>query len=153
MTFVEKYTEQRYIEFDDKRSQIVLSDKGEPRKYCAYNTRRQRVVAYRVDGGIVTDKTQSKCDYALWTENNRVYFIELKGGDYSHALEQISSTIANLVQEPKIDAEEIHARIVLSKGRAINANVANTHVARLKTLLKRYNGSLEMKTRQFNDTI
>lgn len=153
MTFVEKYTEQRYIEFDDKRSQIVLSDKGEPRKYCAYNTRRQRVVAYRVDGGIVTDKTQSKCDYALWTEKNCVYFIELKGGDYSHALEQIHNTIVNLVQEPKIDAEEIHARIVLSKGRAINANVANTHVARLKKLLKRYNGSLEMKTRQFNDTI
>lgn len=140
MTFANKYTEPHYILSDDHRKEIVLSDTREPRKYIANNTKHQRVIVYKVDDGIISDKR--KCDYAFWTEENSVYFIELKGGDYSRALTQLHSTIIQLVQESKIVAKEIHARIVLSKGRSVRAAGANANEAKLHKLLKKYGGNL-----------
>lgn len=137
MTFANKYTEPHYILSDDHRKEIVLSDTREPRKYIANNTKQQRVIVYKVDDGIISDKAQRKCDYAFWTEENSVYFIELKGGDYSRALTQLHSTIIQLVQESKIVAKEIHARIVLSKGRSVRAAGANANEAKLHKLLKK----------------
>lgn len=72
MTFANKYTEQHYILSDDHRKQVVLSDTREPRKYIANNTKHQRVIVYKVDGGIISDKAQRKCDYAFWTDYLRV---------------------------------------------------------------------------------
>lgn len=71
-----------------------------------------------------------------------MYFIELKGGDYSRALTQLHSTIIQLVQESKIVAKEIHARIVLSKGRSVRAAGANANEAKLHKLLKKFSGNL-----------
>lgn len=73
MTFANKYTEPHYILSDDHRKEIVLSDTREPRKYIANNTKHQRVIVYKVDDGIISDKAQRKCDYAFWTEENSVY--------------------------------------------------------------------------------
>ena len=66
-----------------------MEDKGEHRKYIGINTTQQRIVVYRVDDGIIKSKEQNKCDFAFWTEKDDVYFVELKGGDYSRALQQI----------------------------------------------------------------
>ena len=153
MTFVEEYNDLRYIESDDRRKQIVLTDKGEPRRYVANSNRGQRIVRFKVDDGIVTDKTQPKCDYALWTEENCLYFIELKGGDYSKALTQVHHTILQLVQRPNINTKQLHARVVLSNGRAIKAAVANTAEAKLLHLLKKYGGSLNKASQQLIENI
>ena len=153
MTFADKYTEPRYIVSDDRRKQIVLSDRGESRRYVANNAKGQRVVVFRVDDGIITDKTEPKCDYAFWTEENSVYFIELKGGDYSKALTQIHNTILRLVQRPNINTKEMHARIVLSNGRAIKAAVANTNEVKLRCLLKRYGGILNKGSQKLIENI
>lgn len=125
MTFVEKYSAPDYIVSDDNRKLIVLADKGEQREYIGVNTMRQRMVVYRVDDGIVTSKEQNKCDFAFWTERNDVYFIELKGGDYSKALQQIQKSIEDLIDRANVDVNKVLARIVLSTGRSVRANVAN----------------------------
>lgn len=153
MTFANKYTEQHYILSDDHRKQVVLSDTREPRKYIANNTKHQRVIVYKVDGGIISDKAQRKCDYAFWTEEDCVYFIELKGGDYSRAMTQLHSTIIQLVQESKIVAKEIHARIVLSKGRAVRAAGANANEAKLHKLLKKFGGNLIKSSQVLTENI
>ena len=153
MTFAEKYTGLHYVLSDDSRKQIVLSDIREPRKYIANNLKQQRVVIYKVDGGIISDKEQRKCDYAFWTEENLVYFVELKGGDYSRALTQLHSTIMTLVQEPKIVAKKVHARVVLSRGKAVRAAGANANEVKLHKLLKKFGGSLIKSSQVLTENI
>lgn len=153
MTFVDEYTDPRYIVSDDRRKQIVLKEKGEPRRYVANNSKGKRVVVFKVDDGIITDKTQPKCDYALWTEENSVYFVELKGGDYSKALIQVHQTIQQLVERPNINTNLVNARIVLSNGRAVKAAVANTYEVKLRQLLKKYGGCLTKATQQFEEWV
>lgn len=153
MTFVERYTERDYILSDNRRKLISLSDRGESRKYLVNNIHERRIVVYRVDGGVIADTTQPKCDFALWTEQNILYFVELKGGDYSKALSQLYNTIIKLVQQSNITTKQVHARIVLSNGRGINAAVANTHEAKLLKLVKKYNGNLNKASQQYTETI
>ena len=153
MTFVEKYTERDYILSDDRRKLIPLSDMGEPRKYLVKNSHERRIVVYRVDGGVIADTTQPKCDFALWTEQNSLYFVELKGGKYSKALTQLYNTIIKLVQLPNITTKEVHARIVLSNGNGIKATVSNSHEVKLLKLVKKYNGKLVKASQQYTETI
>lgn len=142
MTFVEKYSNPQYVISDDNRKRITLRDKGEQRKFVVQNISYQRIVTFRVDGGIITDKTKNKCDYALWTEHDKVFFVELKGGSYSDALCQVEETIMQLIHHSAITTKEVHARIVLSTGRAVGATTSNKHEVKLKRLLKKYNGTL-----------
>lgn len=153
MTFVEKYSLSDYIKSDDYRKCIVLKDKGEQRKYIGNNTTQQRIVVYRVDDGIITGKESSKCDFAFWTGKNNVYLVELKGGDYSKALQQVYHSIENLIVSAKLEVNSVHARIVLSTGRSVRAHVANTSEVKLNKLLKRYNGTLSVKSAQMEEGI
>ena len=72
MTFANKYTEQHYILSDDHRKQVVLSDTREPRKYIANNTKHQRVIVYKVDGG----RRIPEYVNAMFLENNKGYLRE-----------------------------------------------------------------------------
>lgn len=153
MTFVEKYSSSDYIVSNDNRRRFVLEDKGEHRKYIGINTTQQRIVVYRVDDGIIKSKEQNKCDFAFWTEKDDVYFVELKGGDYSRALQQIHKSIEDLVIHNKIVVNKVHARIVLSTGRCVRANVANTSEVKLIKLLKGFNGILKRQSSQMTENI
>src|SRR6185369_7185370 len=54
------------------------------------------ICTIKVDGCIISDSPIPKCDFAISPCNNAAstfYFVELKGSDYSHAYEQIISTI------------------------------------------------------------
>ena len=47
-----------------------------------------------MDGDLITDKDQLRCDFLLENEDvKRAYFIELKGSDLGHAVEQVENTI------------------------------------------------------------
>jgi hypothetical protein len=132
---------------DDKRKNISLKDSGNPRKYIAQNPHGKGVVVYHIDGGLISDPKQSKCDYGLLTESDHLYLIELKGADYSHALEQITNTI-NLLMP---NVASVHARVVLSKVRTPNIKVAGEK--KLQKLLMKYNGDLIKKENQLVETI
>ena len=64
-------------------------------KHIARNKDRDRVFQYQIDGDVIPSSSPGlRCDYLLENETKRkVYLIELKGTDVSHAVDQIEATI------------------------------------------------------------
>lgn len=151
MKFCEKYQDKASICFADKRATLVLKDKKEKREYRGNNPSRLLLTAYRVDEELVKGE-EMKCDYAVYTETDNLYFIELKGGDYSHALDQLSNTIQLLIQ-PDIECPQaIHTRVVLSKLKV--PGVWDSKEKKLMALLKqKYNGTHRRETQVMVENI
>ena len=151
MRFNEKYADSDYIESDGQHSIIQVSDKGNPCQWRGNNKSKKRVIKYRVDGGIITSKFESKCDYAVWVEGDRLYFIELKGSDYSHALEQIDSTLEKLIKDARVDVSSVNGRIVLTRSKV--PNIRYSKEMSLNKKLIKLNGTLASKVRIFEEEI
>lgn len=151
MKFYEVYTDHGYIESDGQHSIVQASDKGSPCKWKGLNNKKKRVIKYRVDGGIITSMAESKCDYAVYVEGDAIYLIELKGANYNHALEQIDATLDKLIKTPGIETSSVNGRIVLTRGRV--PGIKYSKEASLEKKLKKLNGSLDSKTRIFEEEI
>lgn len=143
MKFTDLFTESRYIKFSDTRPKAVFTDLKESREYRVYNECGKLITGYRVDGGIITSLDISKCDFALSTEDDRIFLIELKGGNYKKALEQISNTVDLLIKNTGVTAKEVNGRIVLSKYKA--PALFENEEKRLIAKLKKYGGNLRKK--------
>jgi hypothetical protein len=124
---------------DDARP-IVLFE--ENRKiYRGINTQRKNVLRYKVDEGMI--QSGEKCDYALGIcDENKLYFIELKGSDVSKAAEQILETMRHLSE--KVRGFSIFGRIVCS--RVPRPDLRSTQLVRLERELARHNGNLVRQT-------
>lgn len=64
-------------------------------KHIAHNKDRDNVFQYKIDGDVIPSTSPGlRCDYLLENETkSKVYLIELKGTDVSHAVDQIEATI------------------------------------------------------------
>lgn len=100
--------------------------------------KRRLSVVYQIDGKIITEG--NKCDcliLAKQDEDNsdekwKSIFVELKGKDVMHALQQLDSTLDNkLFKHPSVN--EVHARIV---AKAFPSNNANTEFEKAKRKFK-----------------
>ena len=60
-------------------------------KFVANNKTKGDVYHYKIDGDIVNDKVNRKCDYMI-EKNDRAYLVELKGKHLNDALEQLENT-------------------------------------------------------------
>ena len=72
---------------------IPCKEKG--RRYTLQNDKKLTIANFWIDGGVYVDKTESKCDrlyYIVDEPKTTVIFIELKGRDIKHALEQLIAT-------------------------------------------------------------
>lgn len=151
-TFKEKYANVEYISSEDNRSTVVLKDKGQPRKFVGKNPNGKLLLTvYWVDGKLIASNVKSgKCDFAIYTDTDSLYLIELKGADYVHALEQICDTITRLIS-PDVNIKVIHARVVLSKVQtpALRSSVET----KLTKLLKKYKGDLQKASVQMQETL
>ena len=104
-----------------------------------FGKRRQSVV-YQIDGNII--KEGNKCDCLILAKQDipadgkemwKSIFVELKGTDVGHAVEQIDATLDNaLFKHPSVN--EIHARIV---AKSFPANNANPEFEKAKRNLKK----------------
>lgn len=104
----------------------------------SFGKRRQSVV-YQVDGCIIT--TGNKCDYLILARQDaatvdcerwKSIFVELKGKDVLHALEQLDATLdQSIFHHSSVD--EVHARIV---AKSFPANTANTEFERARRRFK-----------------
>lgn len=120
--------------------------------------KRRLSVVYQVDGNII--KVGNKCDYLILAQqdvsdiNNEKWksiFVELKGTDVIHALEQLDATLDNqLFVHSSIN--EIHARIV---AKSFPANNANTAFEKAKRIFKKKHRNCSFKQVSSNqpDTI
>ena len=151
MKFSEAYTEDVYILSSDRRETIKFKEPREKRKYIAENIHKKLVYRYKVDDGIITSKALPKCDFAFYVEDDRVYFIEMKGSDYNHAIDQIDSTITILLERPQLTVASVNARVVLSKART--PDMKTIREKRLNARLKKMNGTLVKRTSELIETI
>jgi len=124
------------ILFSDKRRQVVVIEKK--KRYCGINKNNINIHMLRVDDCLIT-RENDRCDFLLLACNNekkQAYFIELKGTDFLHGIDQLISSINILGY--KINDFSINARIVVTNIYAPDLN--NSRLIRLKMLLKQRGG-------------
>jgi hypothetical protein len=119
---------------------------------CTYrleNPNRGTVCVTRIDECYITDGI--RCDY-LFVDclGHGAYFVELKGSDFLHAVDQIQSTI-NLLQAD-LDGLNIFARIVATKIAVPNLQ-NSPNVLKLRKKLKLLSGDLKYATIFLTETI
>ncbi|MBD2327780.1 hypothetical protein [Alkalinema sp. FACHB-956] len=86
----QELTQDRRIVFREKRSQITF-----------VNAAQVEVLKIKVDGCVVCDGETLRCDFALVPDRDVEIYVELKGSDVAHAVEQLKSTIGLISEDPK----------------------------------------------------
>ena len=149
----DRNNQDKCIMFFDCRSKANCKEKGKSYTFDQSACRKKfPIIGLHVDGGIVDDKDCNKCDYAyilldsIDRGKGRVIFVELKGGNVKHAIQQLESTISmdifsNLSQEYK----KIYARIVSSSVPKIRDGA----YVELQKKMKRLGGNLKIKEVDF----
>jgi hypothetical protein len=126
----------------DDRSVAVLKDKGASTEYRYENKSKDHLSKYRIDGGLIA--SGAKCDYLLLNcEKKKAFFIELKGSDFIHAIEQIDKSI-DVLKSDLPATFSIHARIVCTRANTIN--LRDTRFLKLERKVKKLGGDLEKQT-------
>ncbi len=101
--------------------------------------KRRESVVYQVDGNIINKG--NKCDFLILAKQDpleksdekwKSIFVELKGKDVLHALEQLDATLDNKTFKHS-SVNEVHARIV---AKSFPANNANTEFEKAKRRFK-----------------
>jgi hypothetical protein len=109
-TALKSHCREKCLKYRDTRSNAKVEEKG--KSIVFENPDNMEVVCYRVDGGIV-GQDSCKCDnLLLFVDNRQAIFIELKGVNVLHALEQINTAV-NLLGKDLSDFEW-HGRIIAS---------------------------------------
>jgi len=141
---------ENHSEFQHERRAVVpCVDKGRRTKYVYNNQSSDFLSKYRVDGGLIADDG-AKCDYLLLNcEEKQSYFIELKGSDIIHAVEQVDRSIDLL--KGRLSDFSVFARIVLTR-----VNTHDLNHLKLKSLekkVKALKGDLKKQSRLLEDVV
>ncbi len=96
-------------------AEVVSKDKGNPVKHILYNNSGFPIYQWHIDGDIIKNTDESKCDFIVEIHKTSViafFPIELKGkSELNHALDQLKATI-NKYNLNKKDCE-IYPRVVM----------------------------------------
>ena len=97
----------------EKDAPIIVCEENKMR-YQANNIKSATVYKYKIDGDVIRERDQKRCDYLVENETSKdAYFVELKGADIATAYIQIWYTIRYFYH--KLDGYGIHSRIVCSR--------------------------------------
>jgi hypothetical protein len=80
-------------------AKIVLQENKS--KITFLNPNKHQILQIQVDGCAIKDHETFRCDYALVPSSEIEIYVELKGSDILHAIEQIESTIQLLSEHVK----------------------------------------------------
>ena len=149
--FFRAYHDKSNIISHDDRRIVVLKEPRESRQYRMENPTAKELVAYRIDGGLIGSNDVLKCDNGIYTEEDALYLIELKGADYIHALEQLLSTISILLERPQIKVSRLNARIVLSKVRV--PDIIPSQEKKLLAQVRKRNGDFIKKSQKLCEAV
>lgn len=83
-------------------------------KYRALNPDENTIYKYQIDGDVIPkSSSETRCDYLIENDTrNRAYFIELKGCDLSHAIEQVEATLKKFRNQITREKYTYYLRIV-----------------------------------------
>ncbi|MCW1979630.1 hypothetical protein [Xanthomonas campestris] len=101
-------------------TKIKLSDKGSPRHAVILNPLKENHVKRRMDGGFIKNSTAA--DWMLSKPGTGDIFLELKGGDVSRAVEQISAT-ADFAVKNNLICGKIGALILCTEHPGFNTKM------------------------------
>ena len=142
--FIKAHTQ--CITINDNRAVISLREKRS--EYKALNPEKKHVIVLVVDDCILSDKDGIKCDYLILVEDT-AHFIELKGKDLNHAIDQIFESVKKVMPELQGEFPAAHAKISIS-GTPKIFDIKRWE--RLKALMKRYKGGAYKSNTPFEDT-
>ncbi len=129
----------RCIVYNDFRKNAVCEEKK--KRYNIVNDKNCRIALFHVDGGMIYgEANEHKCDfmYIIYdSDNPTAVFVELKGSDISHAVQQLKETISRYGTGLK---RRICARIVCSSVPRLHNDPIVKNLK--KELMKHYNGNL-----------
>jgi hypothetical protein len=127
---------------DDTRQSVNFDENG--RKYQGNNKGSKRVIRYQIDGYILNDSDDEKCDNAfLLPDEKKAYLIELKGSDLKKAADQIYTTLERLKNH--LTNCNVHGRIVCS--HIPKPDLRSTNLVRLERALASKKGNLIYKSK------
>lgn len=129
----------------NKRKSISVGERGQV--YRATFSQNYLSAVYAIDGGIIKDYNITKCDKLILLDFNDQtlfeLFVELKGGNIQHAIEQVEATLNNPLFKD-FAVKKRQARII---GRKIPSNTGNSITEKAKKkFISKYNCRLEFKT-------
>lgn len=112
------------IKFEEQKSKIVF-----------VNRKDNECLKINVDGGIVsTAESFFRCDKLLVDKSKLLFcFVELKGGDIEHAIEQLESSLKDSRLNPKCSQEK-KAFIVGKNHYPVSSPLIQNGMKRLKCL-------------------
>ena len=111
------------------RSKVSVSEKG--KRYLLATSGKKESVVYAVDGKLVLVKYSAKeAKPEQWTEA----FIELKGVDTNHAIEQLRQTLKKFIFKHSSN-NDIRARIV---AQSFPSNKSNPAMEKAKQEFRKY---------------
>lgn len=133
----------------NQHSALVLRDRKSTTAYRLENPAGKEICTTRIDNCYINQG--KRCDWLLVdcvAEN--AYFVELKGADFRHAIEQINATIDHL--EGDLDCFGLFARVVLTKSPT--PFLRNTpDVLKFEKRLRKRRGNLKMKTKHLEESV
>jgi hypothetical protein len=138
-----------HFEFQHENRKIVpFKDNDHSTEYRYINQISNHLAKYRVDGGLISDG--KKCDFLLLNcEKKQSFFIELKGSDINHAIDQIDRSIEALKNH--LPNFAFFARIVVTRVNTID--LKNTKFLRLEKKVKSLKGDLMKRSGLLEETV
>lgn len=126
---------------------IALSDPGSRNnrsKFRLYNPKRVSIRVVQVDDCVI--KEGVRCDYLLILPSEQEIYIELKGSDVKHAVEQIARSIDLL-------ACNRHSVVKLCFIASTRCPINSTEIQNLKKKFRqKYNAQITIKNGEINHT-
>lgn len=144
----------RCIESSDRRSKVKCEERK--KKYILENTKRNLVISYKMDGGIIVlDRTvpdgTCKCDYLFLINGsqNTAVLVELKGVDVSHALKQIHGTLINF-RDFFRTFHHTYGRIIVTSS-VPNLKASPDYVNLVRMIRQSFNGNIKIVEKGFSE--
>jgi len=128
----------------------ILTAQENKSKYVLKNPNRIEVCKIQVDDCVINSNDESKCDFLfLACETDKAFFVELKGRDLTHAIDQIDHSIDVLISQ--LENFAINARVVLSKAQT--PDLRTSKYVKFKSKIKRLGGTFEHKNKVMEESL
>jgi hypothetical protein len=128
----------------------ILRAQENKSKYVLKNPNRIEVCKIQVDDCVINSNDESKCDFLfLACETDKAFFVELKGRDLTHAIDQIDHSIDVLISQ--LENFAINARVVLSKAQT--PDLRTSKYVKFKSKIKRLGGTFEHKNKVMEESL
>ncbi len=142
-------TNSRCLSSYDKRKNVIVQENK--KKYTLIND-GDDIAVYHVDGGMIDEQNEIKCDYLILAmKHHKAIFVELKGTDLKHGLQQIYETLQSLDNE--LSAFEYEGRIITSHRTNVPNMRTDPMYVKVKKTLSKKHGDLVVKATEYVDEL